>query len=57
MVLNMSMKLPEPKPFTGQRKVARAWITQLTRYFTATGLDAQVAAQSARMCNIALALM
>ena len=57
MVLNMSMKLPEPKPFTGQRKVARAWITQLTRYFTAAGLDAQVAAQSARMSNIALALM
>ena len=53
----MSMKLPEPKPFTGQRKVAHAWITQLTRYFTVAGLDAAVAAQSARMCNIALALM
>ena len=38
-LLNISVKLPEPKAFYGDHKQGRAWLSAVCRYFTAVGLD------------------
>ena len=53
----LAVKLPEPKPFYGDHKLARAWMSVTKRYFIAVGLDEDEAAHSERMVQICCALM
>ena len=42
----LAVKLPEPKPFYGDHKLARAWMSAVKQYFIAVGLDEDEAAHS-----------
>ena len=53
----LTVRLPEPKSFYGDHKLARAWISSVRRYFTAVGLDEDDEAHSERMASICCALM
>ena len=53
----LAVKLPEPKLFYGDHKLARAWMSAVKRYFIAVGLDEDEAAHSERMVHICCALM
>ena len=35
--INITVKIPEPQAFYGERKDARSWMSSLKRYFTACG--------------------
>ena len=52
----LAVKLPEPKPFYGDHKLARAWMSAVKRYFIAVRLDEDEAAHSERMVHICFAL-
>ena len=53
----LAVKLPEPKPFYGDHKLARAWMSAVKPYLIAVGLDEDEAAHSERMVHICCALM
>ena len=53
----LAVKLPEPKPFYGDHKLARAWMSVVKRYFIVVGLDEDEAAHSEWMVHICCALM
>jgi len=36
--IQISVKLAEPRPYTGQTQMAREWLSTLKRYFTAVRL-------------------
>ena len=53
----LAVKLPEPKPFYGDHKLARAWMSAVKWNFIVVGLDEDEAAHSKRMVHICYALM
>lgn len=53
----VSVKLPEPKAFYGDNKLARSWLSAIRRYFAAVELDEDEPADTIRMCTLACALM
>ena len=55
--MSIQIKIPEPKQFTGDAKNARPWLNQLSRYFTAVGLNKSSAVDNSRMNAIGQALL
>ena len=53
----LAVKLPKPKPFYVDHKLARAWMSAVKRYFIAVGSDEDKAAHPERIVHICCALM
>lgn len=55
MSIRLTVKIPEPSPFKGEKEQAKSWLNKLKRYFIAVGLD--LAVDTLRANAIAQALM
>ena len=56
-MMQLTVKLPEPKSFDGSAAQAKAWISLLDRYFRAHDLNFEEEDAQRKMCSIASSLL